>query len=179
MGDLSASDLQRFFAAVGARLTESAALYVLGGSALVLLGSPRRTLDLDFVGSDLPTAGQGGDELRALLEQVAAEMKIGIEPIPFTEFVPLPPDAATRHRRIGQFGKLAVYVFDPYSIALSKIERGFKTDIEDVVFMLRQNIVALPQLETVIAAALLRAREFALDTQQISAHLALVRKQVS
>jgi hypothetical protein len=45
--------------------------------------------------------------------------------------------------------------------------------------MLRQNIVALPQLETVIAAALPRAHEFELDTQQISAHLALVRKQVS
>jgi hypothetical protein len=54
MAELDADSLSHLFAAVGARLEEPANLYVLGGGALVLLGSPRRTRDLDVVGSDLP-----------------------------------------------------------------------------------------------------------------------------
>lgn len=93
-----------------------------GGGALVLLGSPRRTRDLDVVGSDIPS-DQPSSPLQAALEQAAQEMKIGVDPIPFDEFIPLPPGVDTRHRLVGQYGKLHVYVFDPYSIALSKQDR--------------------------------------------------------
>jgi hypothetical protein len=177
MGDLSANDLQRFFATVGARLTQPASIHILGGSALVLLGRSRRTLDLDFAGSDLPSGERG--ELRERLEQGAAEMKVAIEPIPFEQFVPLPSDAATRHRYVGQFGKLTVYVFDPYSIALSKVERGFKTDIDDVVFMLRHRIIALSALETCVNAAIPRAREFDIDPDRMRTHLEVVAREIS
>jgi hypothetical protein len=47
MADLDAASLSRLFAVVGARLPEPANLYVLGGGALVLLGNPRRTRDLN------------------------------------------------------------------------------------------------------------------------------------
>jgi len=87
-------------------------------------------------------------------------MKIGIDPIPFDEFIPLPSGAEMRHRLVGQYGKLTVYVFDPYSIALSKVERGFKTDIEDVSFLLRNKIIMLEQLSDMAEAMLPRAREF-------------------
>lgn len=177
MGNLSAESLSRLFAAVGARLAEPANLYVLGGGALVLLGSPRRTRDLDVVGSDLP-ARQPSSPLQTVLEQVAQEMKIGVDPIPFDEFIPLPSDAEMRHRPVGQYGKLTVYVFDPYSIALSKIERGFKTDIEDVVFMLRKRIVVLQQLNDMGKAMLPRASEFDLDAGQIRTNLELLRKRM-
>lgn len=175
MGEIDARNLEKLFAAVGARLTQTATLHVLGGSALILLGSSRRTRDFDFVGNDLPH--REPDELRDLLDEVAAEMKIGIEAIPFDEFVPVPRDAETRHRHIGQSGKLTVYVFDPYSIALSKIERGFKTDLEDVRFLIRKNIISLPQLETIVNAVLPRAREFDMDASQMRARLAALRRQ--
>ncbi len=107
MADLDAASLSRLFAAVGARLIEPANLYGLGGGALVLLGSSRRTRDLDVVGSDMP-ARRPGSPLQTVLEQVAQEMKIGVDPIPFDEFIPLPAGAETRHRPAGQYGKLNV-----------------------------------------------------------------------
>ncbi len=142
----------------------------------MLLGSPRRTRDLDVVGSDLP-AHPPSSLLQTTLEQVAQEMKIGVDPIPFDEFIPLPIGAETRHRAIGQYGKLKVCVFDPYSIALSKIERGFKTDIEDVAFMLREKIIDLNQLGDMAEAMLPRAREFDLNAAQIRGNLKLLRKR--
>ncbi len=141
-----------------------------------MLGSPRRTRDLDVVGSDIP-AHQPSSPLQTVIEQVAREMKIGVDPIPFDEFIPLPTGTETRHRPVGQYGKLKVYVFDPYSIALSKIERGFKTDIEDVAFMLRKRIIVLEQLDEMAEAMLPRAREFDLDAGQIRTSLKLLRKR--
>jgi hypothetical protein len=70
MENLSADNLHRLFAAVGARLAQPSELYLLGGGALVLLGSPRRTGDLDFVGRDVRT-GQQSQPLQTVLEQVS------------------------------------------------------------------------------------------------------------
>jgi hypothetical protein len=142
----------------------------------VLLGSPRRTRDLDVVGSDIP-AHQPSSLVQTMLVQVAKDMKIGVDPIPFDEFIPLPSGAEARHRLTGRYGKLSVYVFDPYSIALSKIERGFKTDIEDIAFMLRKRIIVLEQLADMTEAMLPRAREFDLDARQIRTNLKLLRKR--
>jgi hypothetical protein len=128
---LTDADIRAFLARLGERFDHRAALYLLGGSALILLGSPRPTVDLDYVGSDLPAQR---DELHSMIHQVADDMRIQVEALPFREFIPLPQEAERRHIKIGQFGKLTVYVFDPYSIALSKIERGFESDLEDVVF---------------------------------------------
>lgn len=173
MGDITEQNLERLFAEVGDRLTQPAALYVLGGSALILLGSPRRTLDLDFVGSDLKS--RAPDELQDTLTQVAAEMRVEIEAVPFDEFVPIPLGAGTRHQQFGQFGNLTVYIFDPYSIALSKIERGFKTDMDDVLFLGRRRIIAYAQLETIVQDALSRAAEFEMDAQAMHERLESLR----
>ncbi len=141
-----------------------------------MLGSPRRTRDLDVVGSDL-RSHQPGSSLQSVIERVAKEMKIAVDPIPFDEFIPLPAGAETRHQPVGRYGLLKVYIFDPYSIALSKIERGFKTDIQDVTFMLRKRIIVLEQLGEMAEAMLSRTREFDLDAGQIHANLKLLRKR--
>ena len=87
MAELDTDSLSRLFTAVGARLAEPANLYVLGGGALMLLGSPRRTRDLDVVGA-IFQVHQPGSPLQTVIEQVAREMKIGVDPIPFDEFIP-------------------------------------------------------------------------------------------
>ncbi len=38
---------------LGARVPPSSQLVLIGGSALALLGSPRLTIDIDFIGSDI------------------------------------------------------------------------------------------------------------------------------
>jgi hypothetical protein len=93
------------------------------------LGSPRLTVDIDFVGDDVHPS-----EFHQFIMQIAKELKIDVEPVPLDRFIPLPTGSTKRQIRIGQFGNLEIYVADPYSIALSKLDRGFDTDFEDIIF---------------------------------------------
>jgi hypothetical protein len=104
----------------------------VGGSALALLGNQRQTIDIDFVGDDVSP-----NQLHQTILRVAKELKISAEPVPLDRFVPLPKGSEERIIRIGTFGNLEVFVADPYSIALSKLDRGFDTDLADIVFLIR------------------------------------------
>jgi hypothetical protein len=75
------------------------------------------------------------------MNQLAAQYRLDIEAVPIVEFVLLPPGAETRRRFIGRFGKVDVYVYDLSTIALSKIARGLDTDIEDVIFLVKSNLM--------------------------------------
>ena len=70
----------------------------------------------------------------------------------------------------GQFGNLEVYVADPYSIALSKLDRGFDTDFDDLVFLVQRNFVTFEELERITKNALPNAKKFDLNLE-ILAHL--------
>jgi hypothetical protein len=172
MRTLTADDIRTFLKQLGARYPHAATLYLLGGSAICLLGNPRPTVDLDYA-TDFTTSAA---PLREAMRAVAEEMELDLEEVAFKEFIPLPNGAAQRHKRMGQFGQLEVYVFDPYSIALSKIARGFETDLEDVVFLLRRKLIALKELEAMVQVALPRAREFDIDPREFRQNLETLRK---
>jgi hypothetical protein len=70
-----------------------------------------------------------------------------------------------------------VYVFDPYSIALSKLERGFISDIDDVVFLAKANAIELDKLSEVADAALSYAHGFDLDRLAIEENLQVIRNR--
>jgi len=89
--------------------------------------------------------------------------------------VPIPPGAEDRRIRIGQFGQLDVYVLHPYTIALSKLDRGFESDIEDILFLIRREHSTIDQLAQVASNALVYAGEFNLVAANVRAHLATVR----
>ena len=63
---------------------------------------------------------------RATLAEVAAELQLDLEDVPIAEFVPLPPEAAERRRALGRYGRLEVYIFDPYPIPLTKSHAGLR-----------------------------------------------------
>lgn len=172
--ELRATQIKEFLSAVGDQTATPATLILIGGSGLCLLGHDRPTLDLDYAGEE-----QDAGELRALLERVAREMHVELEAVPLHQFIPIPSEAAGRHVPIGSFGNLQVFVFDPYSIALSKLDRGFDSDIEDIVFLLRRGLVELPQLDALLNGLTGdMARQYDLDLRQMDIHLALVRSAV-
>jgi hypothetical protein len=84
-------------------------------------------------------------------------MHLDVEAVPIAEFVPLPANAHQRRRRVGRYGQLTVYVFDPYSIALSKIARGFEADLDDVMFLLHEGIIEFEELGSHFHAVLPQA----------------------
>ncbi len=172
MSPLSANEIRQFLRQLGKRYPHPGRLYLLGGSAICLLGHPRPTLDIDYAADFSSTDPQ----LVQAMRETAKELDLDLEEIPFGEFVPLPSGVNQRHRRIGQFGRLQVFVFDPYSIALSKIARGFETDLEDVVFLLRRRFIALRQLEIIVKAALPRAHDYDIDPREFSQNWETLRK---
>lgn len=174
MAEITVSQIFTLLIEVGDRYPQPATLTLLGGSALRLLGSPRPTLDIDYVGHDLHK-----NDLQRVIDQVAQEMQIEVEAVPIDGFVPLPEDSANRQLPIGNFGTLEVYILDPYTMALSKIDRGFDSDLADVVFLLRDGLITLEKLESVVADALKHAKEFSLNPTTMQEHLEDVRRQIS
>ncbi len=79
---------------------------------------------------------------------------------------------------MGQFGAIAVYVFDPYTIALSKLDRDLIRTLKTLSFLISRGYVRLEQLEAMALTALERAREFDLDPVAVRAHLQAVREQL-
>jgi hypothetical protein len=144
MESVTSTTLINFLQRLGDRYIAPIEFYLLGGSALCLLGSPRETLDVDYTVELSPNQLQA---FQSVLEQLGKEMKLALEEVPLGEFIPLPPEALQRRRFVGQFRNLDVYIFDLYSIALSKIARGFEADIEDALFMLAKKLIAFDELE--------------------------------
>jgi hypothetical protein len=139
---LQPEQIQHLLARLGELCAAPATLYLFGGSALLLLGGTRHTGDVDFtVGS------HNASDIRLAMAQAASELGLEVEESAPAEFMPLPAGAEERHQLIGRFGKLEVFVFDPYSIAVSKIDRAFESDMEDVAVMLRHGHIEMDFLE--------------------------------
>lgn len=175
MGDLATADIQAFLQRLGQQYSQPATLYLLGGGALCLLGSPRRTIDIDYT---VPSIAQA-QELVALIDALADEMHLELEAVPIEEFIPLPENSSKRHQFVRQYGHLSIYVYDPYSIALSKLSRGFEADLQDVLFLLRQNIINLDELAQYVAAALPQAWDFDIDPADLQLYFNEVRRLYS
>jgi hypothetical protein len=149
------AEIQSVLKTIGARVPPSSRLVLVGGSALSLLGSPRPTIDIDFVGDDIHP-----EPLHQIILGIAEELDVDAEPVPLDKFVPLPLGHEERAIRIGQFENLEIFIADPYSIALSKVDRGADTDYDDLVFLVQRGYVELDSFERMIREALPLANKF-------------------
>jgi len=172
---LNSADIKSFLECLGERITTDETIYLIGGSALILLGSPRVTLDIDYVGSEFPSTS---DSFAAQIKSLADEMHFEVEPVQLDEFIPLPDGADQRHHLIGEFGNLTVYVFDPYSVAISKLDRGFESDLEDVIFLIERKMITLEMLRHYVSIALKQWFEFDLNPQACIEHLEIVERSI-
>jgi hypothetical protein len=132
--------LTHFLIQLSQRYAGPATLYIFGGSAVLWLGGARHTADVDF------TAEPADPLLREAIAQTARELDLDFEESVPADFMPLPAGVEARHQRIGQFGSIAVYLFDLYSIATMKIDRAFDSDMEDVRFLIEAGHIDLTSL---------------------------------
>lgn len=173
MAGVETSNLHRFLNELGQQYPAPAILFLLGGSALRLLGSSRPTLDIDYIGDDLRK-----DHFQQVIKDVAHALQLDIEAVPIDQFVPILSGAEERALPVGRFGEVDVYIFDPYTIAFSKLDRGFDTDIADIVFLARSHLIDLTRLESMIAGVLPASPRYDLSPNSIRQHLREVYQQV-
>lgn len=166
-------EIRAFLTEVGKRYPQRAVLYLVVAGALLLLGHSRPTFDVDYIGTDIPNLR---NDLERLIQDTADELHIDVEAVPLQEMIPGLTDAAGRHVSLGQFGNLTVYIFDPVSIALSKLDRGSESDLEDIVFLLKRQSVTLPLLEQALQEAIPGAGPFDLDPKQLRKKLGIVQQ---
>lgn len=81
------------------------------------------------------------DELLRNLPALKERLQVNIELASPPDFIPELPGWRERSPFLFREGALDVHHFDPYSQALSKIERAFDQDLEDVRDMVERGLV--------------------------------------
>ncbi len=103
MKPVTVAALNTLFQDLGERCSQPGALYLLGGSALCLLGSPRQTLDFDYTAE---VASEAQQEFQEALTDLAVELHLDLEEVPIGEFVPLPARPMNGGSLLGNLGQL-------------------------------------------------------------------------
>jgi hypothetical protein len=111
---------------LGRAVAPGTRMYLTGGATAVLEGWRQSTVDIDVRFE--PDSDAALSRIRELKEELAVNVKLA-SPLDF-----LPPLDGWQDRSRFRFreGNLDVFDFDPYSQALSKLERGFELDLDDV-----------------------------------------------
>jgi hypothetical protein len=130
-----AERIRTFLRRLGARATEDATAYLAGGATAVLLGWRDTTIDVDI------TFVPDRDDLLRAVAELKNELQTNVELASPAHFIPLPDGWESRSMFVTREGKLSVYHLDPYSQALSKVERGHEQDLADVAAMLDRGLV--------------------------------------
>lgn len=110
-------------------------LYLTGGATAVLEGWRPMTKDVDL------RLEPDSDELLRRIATLKEELDVNVELASPPDFIPELPGWRDRSPFVSQEGRVTVRHFDPYSQALSKIERGFDLDVRDVQTMIARGLV--------------------------------------
>lgn len=130
-----ADRIRRLARELGRVVPPGTRMYLTGGATAVLEGWRDSTVDIDVRFE--PDSDAALTSIRDLKEELSLNVELA-SPLDF-----LPPLSGWQERSRFRFreGDLEVFDFDPYSQALSKLERGFELDLEDVQSMVRSGQV--------------------------------------
>jgi hypothetical protein len=72
-----------------------------------------------------------------------------------------------------------MYIFDPYSIAVSKIARGFEADFDDVVFLIDSDYIVFDKLELMVNEVLPNCQKYDIDPNEFVKYFEELRRRIS
>jgi len=127
--------IRGFLRALGQAAREPASVYLTGGATAVLVGWRAATIDIDL------RLEPDADVLLRRITELKEQMDINVELASPSDFIPELPAWRDRSPFVVQEGHLVVRHLDPYSQALSKVERGFEQDLIDVSAMVERGLV--------------------------------------
>jgi hypothetical protein len=121
--------------AMGRKTKGPGRIYLTGGATALLHEWRPMTVDVDIKADPEPA---GFFEAIATLKD---ELSLNIELASPSDFIPELPNWRDRCLFIARHGQLDFYHYDPYSQALSKLERGHARDLADVRAMLQDDLI--------------------------------------
>jgi hypothetical protein len=121
-------------------------IYLTGGSTAVVEGWRESTVDVDL------RFEPESEELMRALPALKERLGINIELASPPDFIPELPEWRERSPLLFTEGRVSFHHFDPYSQALSKIERGFRHDLADLAAMIQRQLVDPQRLRTLYDA---------------------------
>ena len=136
--------IDEFLNQLGKRFRGAGKVYLVGGTTMVYEGFRTLTLDIDIAFDLNPT---DHTEFIHVVRELKEEMQVNVEEASPGHFIPLPSGYEARCQFLGQYGKLEVFHFDPYSMALSIIERATAEGFSDVLALLEHNWIQIEMLE--------------------------------
>lgn len=127
--------IRAFLRQLGRRTRVTGRIYLTGGATAVLEGWRDSTIDVDL------RFEPDHDALLRSLPELKELLDLNVELASPPDFIPELPGWRERSPFVLREGGLDVHHFDPYSQALSKVERGFDQDLEDVRAMTERRLV--------------------------------------
>jgi hypothetical protein len=116
----------------------------VGGTTLVAFGFRDQTVAIDL---SMEVDNAHHQRLIETIRRLKEELNLNIEEASPGDFIPLPKGWRDRSLYVGTFGPITVFHFDPYSTALSKIERGTEVDFDDVRALLKNKKIEWEKLQ--------------------------------
>lgn len=130
-----AERVRRLAAELGRVVPPGTRMYLTGGATAVLEGWRESTADIDV------RFEPDSDAALRRISELKEELAVNVELASPLDFLPALPGWQDRSRFRLREGNLEVFDFDPYSQALSKLERGFELDMKDVRAMVESRLV--------------------------------------
>lgn len=127
--------IEQFMEELGRRVGSPAKIYLTGGGTAVLEGWRGMTIDLDL--KAVPEPPGFYEAIAELKEQIDLNVELASP----DDFIPPLPGWQERSPYIVRWGQVEFHHYDPYSQALSKIERGHERDLRDVDAMLHRAMI--------------------------------------
>lgn len=141
-----AERVRRLAAELGRVVPPGTRMYLTGGATAVLEGWRESTADIDV------RFEPDSDAALRRISELKEELAVNVELASPLDFLPALPGWQDRSRFRLREGNLEVFDFDPYSQALSKLERGFELDRKDVRAMVEAGLVEPERLLELFAA---------------------------
>jgi hypothetical protein len=127
--------LEALMSSMGRAVKSPGRIYLTGGATALLHGWRAMTVDVDLKADPEPSG------LFEAIAQLKDTLAVNIELASPSDFIPELPQWRDRSLFIARHGLLDFYHYDPYSQALSKLERAHSRDLTDVQAMLRSGLI--------------------------------------
>ncbi len=136
--------IERFLRELGKRVRRPARVVLTGGASMILRRLREETVDIDL---SYTVAPEDDTRFASAIRDLKDDLSINVELSEPGLFMPMPGGREGRLAYFGRYEDVDVLLDDPNAIALSKLQRAHRRDVNDVRLLAEAKLVDLAELE--------------------------------